>query len=61
MNDKEMKELNKRMIEKLPENRNKSEINEKKIRKQNELSKRKEQKDIFINQVKQSVLANKKD
>ncbi len=52
-----MKEVNKRLIEKLPENRPK--VDKEKVRKE-ELSKRTENLESYTKKLKESVLANNK-
>lgn len=56
MSQKEMKELNKRMVQKLPENRAKSSIQEYEKRRRDDLSKRKLIMEQYTRQLKDNVL-----
>lgn len=54
-----MKELNRRLIEQLPENRLKSMKKEIAMRRQADLSKRKEKMGSYAKKIKENVLSNK--
>lgn len=54
-----MKELNKRMIENLPENRYKAMQKEMQLRRQTDYSKRKEKMDNYAQKLKKNVINNK--
>ena len=55
-----MKELNKRLVEKLPENRAKSSIREYEIRKRDEMSQRKKIMDDYSKKLKENVVSKTK-
>jgi hypothetical protein len=57
MTKKEMKELNKRLVEKLPENRAKSSIREYELRKRDELSQRKIIMNDYSKKLKENVVS----
>lgn len=61
MTQKEMRELNKRMIKKLPENRAKSSIQEYEKRRRDDLSKRKQVMEQYTRQLKDNVLSKAKN
>lgn len=61
MSEIEMKELNKRMIQKLPENRAKSSIQEYEMRRREDLCKRKQVMEQYSRQLKNNVLCKAKN
>lgn len=60
MTEKEMKELNKRLIENLPEIKLRQFQMMRKLKKQEELSKRKERKEIYAQQIKENIISKAK-
>lgn len=59
MSEKEMKELNKRLVANLPENKIKMMQMEQDMRKQTQLSKLKQKKDYYGKKIKENVVSSK--